>query len=116
MRLCSTGFVLLLILMEAASPVASADESASNRRRQAVLRLNGKFLPNGGGYAVSDIDPDGPGADMRSIDEDRPVRGTLEKGDVITKVGGKSFTDRREFFDRLNAAALLAVKLRRPVK
>lgn len=93
--------VLALVIAVPAGPAGPADEPKTESRRQAVLRLSGRMLPNRGGYEVVDVDPNGPAANLRLTDN-RPVRGTLEKGDVITEIDGKPFADLREYFDLLN--------------
>ena len=98
------GLAILAALgvMAGPGPVAHGQAPRKEKRVQAVLRLNGTFLLARGGFRISAVDPNGPGAKLELPGADRPTRGILDVGDVITAVEGRRFEDRREFLDLLN--------------
>lgn len=79
----------------------AAAQEKTETRRQAVLRTSGEFLPNGAGYKVTAVDPDGPCAQMGHA-TDPTVRGIMDVGDIVVKVDGRAVRDRRGLFDLLN--------------
>jgi len=86
---------------------ARADDAKPEKtesRRQAVLKVTGTFLPDLGGLKITRAPTSGPGANMDLPNAAKPTRGILDVGDVITKVEGKKFKDRREFLNLMNAA------------
>jgi S1-C subfamily serine protease len=80
---------------------SAAEEKKSEARQQALLKVKGTLLSDGG-LEISEIDPDGPAANLRWADG-TAGRVILEKGDVIIAVEGKKFRSMREMLDLLNA-------------
>jgi hypothetical protein len=106
---------LLALGLAGAFGIAGAEEAKTETRLQAVLKIRGTILPDGG-YRVTEVNPDGPAANLDLPDAVRPTRGILEKGDVIVAVAGKSFADHRQFLDLMNQATRKGGKVRLTVK
>jgi len=105
--------LLVLALAGLVPSTAAQEEDKTESRMQAVLRVKGTYLPEGG-FSVSKVTPDGPGARLH-----RPGgsgRSTLKPGDVITAIEGRTFNGRREFRDLLNQALRASARIRISVK
>lgn len=90
--------VLALASLGAATALAWTH---GEQRLQAVLKLDGDFLDEGG-FKISVVVDGGPCTRLEHT-TDPNTQGILEVGDTILRVGGRSFVGRREFLDLLNA-------------
>jgi hypothetical protein len=104
--LTGTAAVLILAIgwFAWSGSCASAQEEKTESRLQAVLNVKGTFLPDMGGFKITEAPTSGPGANLMLPNAVNPTRGILQIGDVITEVDGKKFRDRREYLDLMNAA------------
>ena len=94
--------VAALAVLLAASAASACEAPKTETRRQAVLGLNGSFLPDAKGFKIAAVDPVGPCAELRSADA--AAGGSLERGDIVTAIDGRPFADRTEYFALLNQA------------
>jgi len=101
-RFTSGTLAVLFLAILYNIPHAPAQEEKTESRMQAVLHLDGMFLPDSGGLKITDAPTEGPGANLKQANN--PTRLILERGDIITEIEGKKFRDRREFCDLMNEA------------
>src|SRR4051794_21609510 len=94
---CPTLALVVLSLLPAPTPA----EEKSEVRDQATLKIKGNQLPDGGGFEITEVDADGPAANMKWANG-KEGRVILEKGDVIVQIEGKRFRSTREMLDLLN--------------